>query len=265
MKSEDKQSDKSMNKGLIVLTLLLCVAAFSVALAESVSAQTAVTPGVKAGDVFKYTSSSYWTSSNAYDSIPTDLQAVNQTVSFEVRISEVNDTFVTTFSASYHPDGTADAGRGTVNIQTGAITDSGFPAIIGANLSPGQIIHPYGNDGIYVNSSSSIDNRPTAVIIISLYNATTGVTSSNERNFDQATGVLVQEVESSSDGGAISGYTSLSRVTTTLRSSPWNEQTVPTPEFPPVLALPIFIGATTLILIALKKKHMIAGYPAVKA
>ena len=257
-----------MKKGLIVLTLLLCFAAFTVTLAETVTAQTPVIPGVKIGDIFWYTTYSNWQSSNPYDSIPTDLQTVNQTISMEVIMSDVNDTYVRTFSATYYLNENPNAGRGTVNIQTGEVTDAGFPAIIGGNLVAGQIIHPFGSDGIYINNTIALpsnNNRPTNQISISVTNATSGLTSSSDRYFDQATGILVQETESTIDSGTVSGYTGTTQVTMVLKSSPWDPQTVPTPEFPPIIALPIFIGATTLILIALKKKHMIAGNPAVKA
>ena len=195
----------------------------------------------------------------------TGLQTVNDTVSVEVRIADVNDSFVTTFTATYYADRGPDAGRGTVNVNTGEITDSGYAAIIGANLNAGQLIHPQASDGIYINQTVTMNNRPTNEIYRSVYNATDGYTSSDDQFFDQATGILVKEVITSSDDGSVSGYTSTTSQTIELKSSPWDVETVPTPEFPPILALPIFIGATTLILIALKKKHMIVGTPAVKA
>lgn len=254
-----------MKKGLIVLTMLLCLAAFAVTVVGNVRAQTSVTPGVHQGDNFFWTTYSNWISSNPYDSIPTDLQSVNQTISIELRVGEVNDSYVNTFTATYYPNQQASGERGTVNVNTGEVTDGGFVALIGANLNTGEIIHPQGSDGIYINQTTSWGGRPAVEIYISVHNATSGYTSSDDRIFDQATGIIEYEVQSSVDDGSVSGYTSTSSVTMTLRSSPWNEQTVPTPEFSPILALPIFIGATTLILIALKKKHMIAGNPAVNA
>jgi hypothetical protein len=254
-----------MRKGLIVLTLLLCLAAFAVTLTGNVRAQSSVTPGVHIGDDYFYVIHSNWVSSNAYDSIPTQLQTDNQTVSMEVRISDVNDSFVTTFAATYYSNKGPDAGRGTVNVNTGEITDSGYAAIIGGNLNAHQYIHPQTSDGLYINQTVTMNNRPTNEIYRTAYNATDGYQSSDDQFFDQATGILVKEVVTTSDDGSVSGYTSTSSETVELKSSPWDVQTVPTPEFPPILALPIFIGATTLILIALKKKHMIVGTPAVKA
>jgi hypothetical protein len=75
--------------------------------------------------------------------------------------------------------------------------------------------------------------------------------------------MLVLDVESTVDGGAISGKTSTESVTVQLKSSPWNKVDVPVPELQPIFALPIFIGAATIVLIALKKKHMISGNPVI--
>jgi hypothetical protein len=251
-----------MNKRLIAVTLLLCFAALTVSAIPKTSAQT-YQPGVAMGDVYKYISYSYWTTTDAYSSIPDYLVLQNKTVSTEVRISEVNDTYVTTFTATYYTDADPYAIRGTLNILTGDTPDGAFPAIIAGGLNAGELIHPSNTDGITINETVTMDGRPTNRISLSFYNATSGITSSDDRYFDQATGMLVQETQTDSDSGSVSGVKATASMTMTLKSSPWNEQIVPTPEFPPILALPIFIGATTLILIALKKKNLLLGHSAV--
>jgi hypothetical protein len=260
-----EQRDKSMRKELIALTLLLCLTAFTITLVTVNGQTTLATPNVKPGDTFIYTTFSTWASSDNYASIPATLQSVNQTQAIEVRISNANDSFVDTFTATYYYNQGPIAGRGSTNVNTGEFTNAGFPAIIGGNLNQGQIIHPLAADGIYINQTKTgTDGRPFNEIYISEYNATIGVTSTSDRYFDQATGMLTYDLESTVDGGAISGTTSTEAVTLLLKSSPWNPQTVPTPEFQPIFALPIFIGAATLVLIVLKKKHMISGNPVPK-
>ncbi len=252
-----------MNNRLIAITLLLCFATLTVTSFQATKAQTYI-PGVSLGDMYWYTSYSRWTSSDPYASIPEDLVTANQTISTEVAISNANNTYVTTFTAIYYPDSQV-ALRGTVNILTGDITSDGFPAIIASNLTAGQIIHPSGSDGIKINETISKGNRQTNRIYITYYNATNGITISDDRYFDQITGMLVEEVVSQSDGGAVSGIQTMQSLTTNIASSPWDPHTVPTPELSPILAIPIFIGATTLIVIALKKKHLFAGQPIIKA
>jgi hypothetical protein len=237
-----------MNKRLIAVTFLFCLVSFMVV--GTARGQT-VTPGVNPGDGYVYISYSHWTSSDPYSSIPQDLLAVNQTSSFEVRISDANDTDVTTFTAIYYYDGTADAKRGDTNVQTGATTDGGFAAIIGANLTAGDLIHPLGADGITINQTGSMNGRSTNQIYISYYDETTGNTSSVDRYFDMQTGMLVQETDSSVDDGSVSGTTSTSIVTIQLKSTTvWT-----VPEFPSVLILPLFMIAALLAVIAYKKKR----------
>ena len=253
-----------MRKGLIVLTLLLCLAAFTITLVNVHGQTTLVTPGVHAGENYFYTTFSTWTSSSAYDSIPTELQTINQTQAIEVRVSNTNDSFVDTFTATYFYNQGPSAGRGSTNVNTGEVSGAGFAAIIGGNLNQGQSIHPLAADGIYINTTKTgTDGRSVNEIVISEYNATIGVTSTSDRLFDQATGMLTYDLESTVDGGTISGTTSTESITVQLKSSPWNPQTVSTPEFQPIFALPIFIGAATLVLIALKKKHMISAKPVI--
>ena len=261
------QSDKCMNKRLIVITLLLCFAALTVTGVNTSKAEQSLVPGVNQGDGFWYTEYSHWVSSDKYASIPTDLVTANQTAYTEVVMSNVNTTTVTTFTALYYTDNTQQAYRGSTNILTGDVTNSGFPAIIGANLTAGQIIHPSGSDGITINETITKDSRQTNRIYITRYNATNGITASDDRYFDQITGMLVEEIESQSDGGAVSGTIETQSVTTNIVSSPWDPHAItpPTPEFPPILAIPIFIFATTLLVIALKKKHLFAGQPMIKA
>jgi hypothetical protein len=258
------QSDKCMKKRLIAIMLLLCLAVLTVTLVETARAQSYI-PGVQLGDDFYFSTYSYWSSTDAYASIPSDLVTANQTLAIEVRISDANQTTVTTFTASYYTNANPVAARGTVNILTGDTTDGGFPAILAANLTAGQLIHPSGSDGITINDTLTMNTRPTNHIGISVYNATSGVTATNDRYFDQVTGMLVQEIQTQVDSGAVSGTSTTIKITTQIKSSPWNPQNVPVPEFPPILAIPIFIGATTLIVIGLKKKHLIAAHPAIKS
>jgi hypothetical protein len=264
--TDSKQSDKCMNKRLIAITLLLCFAALTVTGINTSKADQSFIPGVIVGDNFWYTQYSRWTSSDAYASIPPDLVTANKTAYTEVRMSDVNATTVTTFTAYYYTDKTQTALRGTTNIITGSVTDGGFPAIIAANLTAGQIIHPSGSDGITINQTTTRDSRQTNRIYITFYNATNGITVSDDRYFDQITGMLVEEIVSQSDGGAVSGTTEMQSLTTSIASSPWDPHTItpPTPEFQPIFAIPIFIGATTLIVIAIKKKHLFAGQPIIK-
>ena len=249
-----------MNKKLIAVSFLLCLACFVV-----IQTAKAQTPGVKSGDEFIYTEFSHWSSANALDSIPQDLITANQTSSIDVRIGNVNDSVVSTFTATLFNSGEPTATEGTVNVQTGNITDGGFAPIIGANLKAGDRIHPLGLDTITINNTITMNNRHTNQIIITVTNSSSGVTLTVDRYFDQATGILVKEIQTSVDDGSVSNDASTSSLTIQIEYSPWNRQPIPTtPEFPPVVALSVIVGATTLVVIGLKKKHLITT-PVIKA
>lgn len=237
-----------MNKRLISIALIVCLA--SLIMLGTVKAQT-VTPGVTPGQSFTYKVSSHWSSSDTYASIPQNLIDFNQTDSIEVRISNANETSIEIFTATYFKNGSSPiASRGTTNVQTGE-SIGGFAAIIGANLTQGQRIHPAGTDSITINSTATrafeSGSRQTNEIQISMRNETAGATSSVDRFFDQVTGMLVQSTESTSSDNPSSS----SSVTWQLVSSTaWS-----IPEFPVILALPAFLIATSLAVIAYKKKQ----------
>jgi hypothetical protein len=232
-----------MNKRLISIALIVCLA--SLIMLGTVKAQT-LTSVLS----FTYKVTSHWSSSDPHATIPQELIDVNQTDSIEVRISS-DGINVDTFTATFFNNGSSPiASQGKTNLQTGE-TQGGFAAIIRANLTQGQLIHPAANDFITINSTATrayeSGNRATNEILISVRNESAGATSSVDRFFDQATGMLVYSVESTS----IDNPNSSSSVTWQIISSTaWV-----IPEFPVILAIPAFLIATSLAAIAFKKKH----------
>lgn len=211
-----------------------------------------LTPGVNMGDTFTYGVTAFWSSNDPYASIPSDLLDINQTESCEVRISNVTDANVTTFVALYFKNGTADAGRGLVDLDTG-VSYGSFVAIIAANLNANDRIHPLGEDTITINEtvikSYESGNRETNRIVIEYTNATTGTTGRVDRYFDKETGILVEshETEITSDSDS---------ETTTIVSWEIKESNVwVIPEFPSALILPLVMIVTMIAVIAYKKKN----------
>ena len=208
-----------MKRQLIVSLLLVCIA--SMVIAPTLKAQTTVSPGVKLDDDYWYTTYGTWTSIPPSSPAPNIVDA-NQTQAIEVRISTINGTVVNTFTASYYSSGNPEAGPGSIDLQTGNETGTPWPAIIGANLTTGDLIHPSGLDGITINDTTTFQGRPADEIIFSFYNSTTGLTDTTDRLFDQQTGMLVKEVDTEIDDGSVSGSTSTSILTTLIYSSPWD-------------------------------------------
>jgi hypothetical protein len=207
-----------------------------------------LTPGVEPGLSFAYDVTAFWSSSDEYASIPSDLIEVNKTETFEVRIHNVTDSNVTTFIAVYYKNGTADSEYGLVNVDTGDSYGS-FAAIIAANLNAHDLIHPLGGDGITINETVTkayeSGNRETNRIVIESTNATTGVTGRVDRYFDKALGILVEEHETTTSADETTAVTWKIKET--------NAWVIP--ELPSVLVLPLLMAITMIAAIAYKKKH----------
>jgi hypothetical protein len=245
----------SMNKKLWIATFLIVLLSYTMVGTEWVKA---LTPGVTAGDSFIYDLTVSWNSDDEYASIPSLLIEMNKTKSIEVRISNVVDSNVTTFVATYLKNGTALVDRGNISLDTG-LSDGGFVAIIAANLSAGDRVHPLGDDLVTINEtvirSYASGPRETNHIRIDYQNATAGFAESVDRYFDKQTGMLVEEHEVD---------TETTSSTTTIISYNLESATVWTvPEFPSVLILPLFLAATLITVLFFKSKR--GGHPTGKA
>jgi hypothetical protein len=237
-----------LNNKLLTACLILCIATLTIT--GTAKGQTIV-PGLIAGNYFDYHVTSYWTSSDSYASIPENLREINQTSHFEVRISFVNETNIDTFSAYYYANGSALSGRGNVNLLTGT-SYGDFVAIIGANLNAGDKIHPDGTDGITIKETVTRNyesgSRPTNHVSITDTNETAGYTASRDLYFDQATGILVEQVDRTDTNNPSS---------TTIVTSKINSGSIwVIPEFPAMIAIPIFMIAAAFSAIAYKKKFI---------
>jgi hypothetical protein len=234
-----------MNKRLISIALIVCLA--SIFVLGNVKAQTLYNP-----QTFNYKVTSQWSSSDQ-SAMPQELQDINHIDHVEVRVITTDGINVDTFMATFFNNGSSPtASSGTTNLQTGE-TQGGFAAIISPNLAQGDTIHPSGNDLITINSTAlrTYENgtRPTNEITISVRNSTIGVTTSLDRFFDQATGMLVQSTESNTYDNPSSSST----VTWQVESSTaWA-----IPEFPVIIVLPAFFIATALAALAYKRKHSV--------
>jgi hypothetical protein len=242
-------SGVKLNNRLLALGLIACIALL--AFVGTVQAQT-ITPGVSPGMVFDYHVSSYWTTTDAYASIPQDLVQVNQTSHVEVRIGDVNTTTVITASPYYFVNGTAVMDRGYVNLYTGE--GLGFVAIIGANLNVGDRIHPDGEDTLTVLDTATRNyesgGRETNHVRIVDNNATAGYVATRDLYFDKATGILVEQVDRTE---TTADPISVSQITWKLDSTANIEGWV-VPEFPVLATVPLFLLAATFAAIAYKKK-----------
>lgn len=241
-----------LNKKL--LSVILVVSIVSLLFLGEVQAAT-ITPGVNPGEIYDYHISGIWSSTDQYQSIPAYLMEDNKTSHVELRISTVNSTHITTFVAVYYTNGTYFGDRGSINLLTG---ESYGPyaaiAIIGANLNAGDLIHPDGTDGVKITDSVTKNyesgSRATNHIRKTDTNQTTGISVVLDQYFDKATGVLVEEVVTTTDSATSSTIVE-KRVLASTSIEGWV-----VPEFPVFIAVPLFMAATAFVVLAFKKKHL---------
>jgi hypothetical protein len=237
-----------LNKRLLAVGLTFFVAI--IMLSGTIQAQT-ITPGVEPASVFDYHVSSYWTSSDAYASIPDDLTQVNQTSHVEVRIATVNATTIETSTPYYFYDEQPILERGYINLHTGE--GAGFQAIIAANLTVGDRIHPDGDDTLTVLDTTTRNyesgSRETNHVRIVDNNET--YTASRDLYFDKATGILVEQVDRTETNDPASVAQITWKLDSTLYVENWT-----VPEFPVITMVPFFLLAAAFVAVAYKKNKI---------
>ena len=139
---------------IFLLLAVLCVFAVGQTLGQT------RTPGVNADDTFVYITKAYWYSNNSQSSVPGELLSWNQTQSYEITVSYVTGTNVTTDEFWSFINGTSrttvvsqDITSGTNYFMWGAISEN----IVCANLEKGDSLYSSGNDLRRINETVIVD------------------------------------------------------------------------------------------------------------
>lgn len=164
-------------------------------------------PGVSVGDTFTFDVSSFWSSSAANAVVPQGLLEINQTESFQVTITSISGPMVSTADAWSFNNGTIHNSTSLVNVESGY--NSGFWAVVAANLGKDDLLHPAGTNGITVNETIPWDYpsgaRETNHFKLNYQgnDETFGYyTAESDYYFDKATGMLVELYDRSTFLGA---------------------------------------------------------------
>jgi len=186
-----------------------------------------ISSGVSQGMTFEYHTFSNWTSSNPDAEIPVEMSIVNQTSYFQVMISEVFDTVITTTNICYYDDGGSGVvDRGIIDLETGEVTfgyaneGDSFAAIIGANLNVGDVIHPNGDDGLKILDATTrtykSGDRVVNHVRMAYDEIENGYRWARDVYFDKETGILVEQKDWAEVSTMYS--VSVSQITWELRS-----------------------------------------------
>jgi hypothetical protein len=239
-----------MTKKLLTATFFLVLLGF--AMVGSVKAQTRI-PGVYQGNVFTYDVTASWSSNDPNAVVPADLLDINKTEYYQVTITAVSGSEITTQSVWHFTNGTETTSSGTINVETGATTDEGFWLIAAGNLGVNDRLQTSGPNYFYVNTTVMRDYvggaRETNQLTFTLPGSDVAgdFIEYVDYYFDKQTGMLVQL----NDAKVYSNpTTTITRFWKIKDSNVWV-----VPEFPSALIMPLLMAITMLALIVYKKKH----------
>jgi hypothetical protein len=193
-----------MNNKLVTALLLLALLVF--ASAGQTLAQTRV-PGVQTNDNFLYGMISYWSSSDPYATVPSDLQVVNSTRSYNCTIANVNGSIVNSEDYWQFVNGTNTPAAVVQNVSSGQqYLMKGLVSIVCANLNVNDKLYDSAYDQRKINETVNIDygtvQRDANAVI------STNIPILNDSNssiigygktasyFDKETGILVIKADS---------------------------------------------------------------------
>ena len=244
-----------MNKKTVVATFLIFLVSFTVI--GSASAQTQqVSVGVSPGNVFQYDLTFYWTSTNPADVVPAYLVEQNQTDYFQLTVETTTSTTVVLQTEWKLLNGTALNSTDVAEVSSG-ITGSIYA--YAANLTAGGLLFPSATDLPYLINNTVFRSYPSGFretnhIAVNNTNIEGGVYSYMDLYFDKQTGIVVEYTLT-----GVSSATPNQTVVQHLVLKDSNAWVVP--EFPSMLVLPLFVAATALAVVLLKKKQTLASPP----
>jgi hypothetical protein len=241
-----------MAKKLAITIIILTVLIISFGIAHA----QAPVPGVKGGDSFVYNITAHWSSSDPTATIPSTLLDYNHTLDYKFLVSSVDGSNVTATDVWEFNNGTQsqsffikqDIASGTVYGM------NAFQTIVGGNLNPNDLLHPFGSDGLVINGTitRTYASGPRETNVLNMnyqdYNATYNSyrTENITYYFDKATGMLAE----SDDLISYTNPTINASIVWTLSSTNvWKvTATTANPTFPIV---PVIIAAVIIIVVSL--------------
>jgi hypothetical protein len=167
--------------------LLLCLAVVA-----QVSAQTQATVGVSQGNIFKYDTKGYWTSTNASATVPASWAELNQTEWYQATISSVTGTTVSIKTVQHFFNGTEIPQDQLIDVGIGV---GGSLLVYASNLQFGDKLYPSSSLPWTINETVQrtygSGERATNHIEVRMNNLEDYVYRYTSLYFDRSTGILV--------------------------------------------------------------------------
>jgi hypothetical protein len=255
-----------MNKKLVILLSLLALL-FSAMFGQTLGATRM--SGVHEGDYFTYTMAAFWSTNNPRAVVPQDLLTINNTSWYQVTISYISGENISTEDSWNFMNGTQLPSITAQNVDSGeSYLMKGLITIVGANLSPNDLLYPSGDDPRRINQTISINygstTRDTNTVFFS-YPVTDSsnnvVGYGNEAYyFDKATGMLVGSSDNSEASGenisitlllASTNLWSITKVPKIVSPGSDTSPSEPAKESGTSLPIPILIIISAVVIVAI--------------
>ena len=242
-----------MNKKIATAVFLMFLISLSVI--GSVLAQTEqVSVGVSSGNVFKYDLAFYWSSTNPADVVPSDLVAQNQTEYFQLAVETTTSTTVVLQTVWQFLNGTSFNSTDVTEVSSGAM---GSIYVYAANLTAGGLLFPLATDLPWRINSTEFRSYPSGFreinrIAVNNTEYEGYVYSYMDLYFDKLTGIVVEYKLTS-----VSSDTPNQTIIQHLLLKESNAWVIP--EFPSLLILPLFMAATGISVVLLKRRKTLVS------
>ena len=237
---------KKMNPRIALFLIVL----ITLALTAPVYAQNTI-PGVSEGDVFDYSYSFYWESTNPTITTPQAYTELNETESFTLTVVDITGSVLTLDSARHFRNSTEKTERGTIDIVNEIIEAPFGFLILASNIKAGDKMYSLGGNAVftetiqknYPNGQRETNHR---------FSETTGEDRYQkiEAYYDKSTGVAYEYIAENQESS--NSYVTITRESMTLiASSIWT-----IPEFPmPIIAMLLLIAFSAISVITMKLRR----------
>ena len=139
------------NKMISLIIIVLLSSSMFLAATRTASAQTVV-PGVSKGEIFDYSYSLIWTSTDPSATPPSDLVEYNNTQKIEFKITDVSGSEISVDFIRIFNNGTQTVQSGSINVESGTVTVPYGFLIVGANLNKNQQVYPTGGHQVITDT-----------------------------------------------------------------------------------------------------------------
>jgi hypothetical protein len=138
---------KKLSAGIFVLFIFCCL---TFAQAESTLSDSV---GVIKGNMFSYSSSYNWSTSNPNQTVPKVAMELNQTIEIQLAVTSVSGSVISATKTYRYLNGTQQSVTGYVDVSSGDNEEVGAFFFVSSSLGVGDVVYPEGFYGDTINQT----------------------------------------------------------------------------------------------------------------